>query len=110
MKCIHIYEGQGTFMPRNEQIIRRTWLSDVHFPGLLSTVIRSQFQVKPTTFLVTIDNFLCVFVEEIHGTQHQTGSFSLINVGVVFHCLRCFLFFQGPIMPRNEQRIRETWL
>ena len=32
-------------------------------------------------------------VEELYGTRYQSGSFSLINVGSGFHCLRTFFFF-----------------
>jgi hypothetical protein len=31
-------------------------------------------------------------VEELYGTRYQSGSFSLINVGSGFHCLRSFFF------------------
>jgi hypothetical protein len=37
--------------------------------------------------------FLSFFaVEELYGTRYQSGSFSLINVGSGFHCLRSFSF------------------
>jgi hypothetical protein len=37
--------------------------------------------------------FLFLFaVEELYGTRYQSGSFSLINVGSGFHCLRSFIF------------------
>jgi hypothetical protein len=29
-----------------------------------------------------------LLVEEVYGTQYHIGSFSLINVGTGFHCLR----------------------
>ena len=32
-------------------------------------------------------------VEELYGTWYQSGSFSLINVGSGFHCLRSFFLF-----------------
>jgi len=32
-------------------------------------------------------------VEKLYGTQYQSGSFSLIDVGSAFHCLRSFSFF-----------------
>jgi len=32
-------------------------------------------------------------VEELYGTRYQSGSFSLINVGSGFHCLRSIFFF-----------------
>jgi len=33
-----------------------------------------------------------IVVEELYGTRYQSGSFSLINVGSGFHCLRDFSF------------------
>jgi len=57
---------------------------DVHFPVLLSTLIRSRFQLKLTTLLIPIYLVLFLWVEEFYGTQYQSGSFSLINVGSVF--------------------------
>ena len=35
-------------------------------------------------------------VEELYGTRYQSGSFSLINVGSGFHCLRSFSFSFYP--------------
>jgi len=32
-------------------------------------------------------------VEELYGTRYQSGSFSLLNVGSGFHCLRSSSFF-----------------
>jgi hypothetical protein len=32
-------------------------------------------------------------VEEFYGTRYQSDSFSLIDVGSEFHCLRSFFFF-----------------
>ena len=32
-------------------------------------------------------------MEELYGTRYQSDSFSLINVGSGFHCLRSFSFF-----------------
>jgi hypothetical protein len=32
-------------------------------------------------------------VKELYSTRYQSGSFSLINVGSSFHCLRSFIFF-----------------
>jgi len=32
-------------------------------------------------------------VEELYNTRYQSSSFSLINVGSGFHCMRSFLFF-----------------
>jgi hypothetical protein len=69
-----------------------TW-PDVPFPVLLSTLIRSRFQAKPATFLIPIDFPFLFAVQELYGTRYQSGSFSLINVGSGFHCLRSFSFF-----------------
>ena len=56
-------------------------IPDANFPVLLSTVMRSQFQVKPETVLIPSDLFLVLLVEESSGTQYQSGSFFLVNVG-----------------------------
>jgi hypothetical protein len=53
---------------------------NAHFPVLLSTLIRSQFQVKPATLLIPVDIFF--------GTRYYSGSFCLIIVGSGFRCLR----------------------
>ena len=37
------------------------FIPDTHFPVLLSTVIRSRFQVKPATLLIPIDLFFPFF-------------------------------------------------
>ena len=60
------------------------------FPVLLSTLIRSQFQAKPATLLIPIDFPFLFAVEELYGTRYQSGSFSLVNVGSGFHCLRSY--------------------
>ena len=65
-------------------------ISDAHFPVLVITVIRSRFQVKPATLLISIGVFLYLLVEESHSTRYQSGSISLINVGSGFHCQRSF--------------------
>ena len=74
-------------------------IPDVPFPVLLSTLIRSRFQVKPATLLIPIDFPFLFVVEELYGTRYQSGSFSLIDVGSGFHRLRSFfllfLFFQS---------------
>ena len=67
-------------------------IPDVPFPVLLSTLIRSWFQAEPATLLIPIDFPLPFVVEELYGTRYQSGSFSLINVGSGFHCLRSFSF------------------
>ena len=63
------------------------------FPVLLSTLIRSRFQAKPATLLIPIDFIFLFTVEEYYGTRYQSGSFSLINVGSGFYCLRSFFPF-----------------
>jgi len=68
-------------------------IPDVSFPVLLSTLIRSQFQAKPATLLIPIIFPFLFAVEELYGTQYQSGSFSLINVGSGFHCLHSISFF-----------------
>jgi hypothetical protein len=65
----------------------------VPFPVLLSTLIRSHFQAKPATLLIPIDFPFLLAVEELYGTRYLSGSFSLINAGSGFHCLRSFSFF-----------------
>jgi hypothetical protein len=60
-------------------------IPDVPFPAaLLSTFTRRRFQVKPASLLIPIDLFLFLLVEEFYGTQYQSGSFSLNNVGSGF--------------------------
>ena len=71
-------------------------IPDVPFPALLLTLIRRRFQIKPATLLVPIDLFF-LLVEEFYGTQYQSGSFSFINVGSDFHCLRSSLSFQNEL-------------
>ena len=66
--------------------------------ALYSTVInfhQNRFQAKPATLLIPIDFPSLFAVEELYCTRYQSGSFSLINVGSGFHCLRgfSFLFF-----------------
>jgi hypothetical protein len=41
------------------------------FPALLSTLLRSRFQVKPATLLITVDLFFLLLVEEFYGTRYQ---------------------------------------
>jgi len=48
-------------------------------------------------------------VEEFHGTRYQSGSFCLINVGRVFHCLHSLFFlFSYLVKPRFFKQI--LWL
>jgi hypothetical protein len=68
-------------------------IPDVPFSVLLSTLIRSRFQAKPATLLIPIEFPFLFAVEELYGTRYQSGSFSLINVGSGFHCLRSFFSF-----------------
>ena len=78
--------------------ILSTTLLNLSIPGvpfsvLLSTLIRSRFQAKPATLLIPIEFPFLFAVEELYGTRYQSGSFSLINVGSGFHCLRSFFSF-----------------
>jgi len=59
------------------------------------TLTRTRFQAKPATLLIPIDfSFPFAGEGEAYSTQYQSGSFSLINVGSGFHCLRpSFSFF-----------------
>jgi len=66
-------------------------IPDVHFPLLLSILIRSRFQVKPATLLIPIHFFLCG--GGLFSTRYQSGSFSLVYVGSGLHCLCSFFFF-----------------
>ena len=80
-----------------------TWvaaLPNLSVPGanflvLLSTLIRSRFQVKPATLLIPIDFSFPFRGGGALRTRYQSGSFSLINVGSGFRCLRIssFSFF-----------------
>ena len=54
---------------------------------------RDRFQAKPANLLTPIDSRFLFAVEELYGTRYQSGSFSLINVGSGFHCLRSIFFF-----------------
>jgi hypothetical protein len=45
-------------------------------------------------------------VEELYGTRYQSGSFSLINVGSGFHCLRSFSFFLFMTLLFREMHLR----
>jgi len=45
-----------------------------HFPVLLSTVIRSRFQVKPATPRDPIGFILILLVEEFYGARNKRGS------------------------------------
>ena len=73
--------------------------SDFHclrsFSFFVSTLIRRRFQVKPATLRILND--ISFLVEEFYGTQYQSGSFSFINVGSDFHCLRSSLSFQNEL-------------
>ena len=46
-------------------------------------------------------------MEELYGTQYQSGSFSLINVGSGFQCLHSFFFsFSNPLPKRSTSHHR----
>jgi len=59
-------------------------------------LIGIRFQVKPATLLIPLTSLLSFVVEEISGTQYQSGSFSFIKVGSGFYCLRTVFNFQEP--------------
>ena len=40
-------------------------------------------------------------VEKLYGTRYQSDSYSLINVGSGFHCLRNFSIFLFPLIYRH---------
>ena len=71
-------------------ILPNSSIPDVPFPALLSIFIKRRFQVKPATILIPTDLFLFPLVEELYGTRYQSGSFSLIEVGIF--TVRSFFF------------------
>jgi hypothetical protein len=73
-------------------------IPDVPFPALLLTLIKRRFQFKPATLLIPIDLDLFLLVKELYGTQYQSGSFSLINVGSGFS-LPALFFLAGNYIP-----------
>ena len=75
------------------------------FPVLLSTLIRSRFQAKPATLLIPIDFSFLFTVEELYGTRYQSGSFSLINVGSGFHCLRSFFLLELLLYTHRKNQL-----
>jgi len=44
-------------------------------------------------------------VEELYDTGHQSGSFSLINVGSGFHCLRSFFYSSRIAIPVGAKEL-----
>ena len=75
-------------------------IPDVPFPVLSSTFFQYYHQLssgadfRPNlqpSWSLMIFPFLFA-VEKLYGTWYQSGSFSLINVGSGFHCLRSFFF------------------
>ena len=44
-------------------------------------------------------------VKERYGTRYHSGSFSLIDVGSGFHCLRSFSFFLEEKVHREKGRL-----
>jgi hypothetical protein len=68
------------------KIKRLSWVYVTLFPtGLVQPVL-----CQPLDF--PIDLFHILVVEEFYGTRYQSGSVSLNNVGIGFHCLRSFSF------------------
>jgi len=66
--------------------------------ALSSTVINSHQEPVSGRVCNPLDPhwFFLFAVEELYGTRYQSGSFSLINVGSGFHCLRSFSFLTQP--------------
>ena len=68
----------------------------VHTRRALSSTVINYHQAatiigKPATLLIPIDFPFLFAVEELYGTRYQSGSFSIIDVGSGFHCLRGFI-------------------
>ena len=53
--------------------------------------------------------FSYFLVEEYNGTRYQRGSFSLINVGIDFYCLRSYLFFNSYSIIRWSTKSVPFW-
>ena len=49
-------------------------------------------------------------VEELYGTRYQSGSFSIINVGSGFHCLRRLSFSLTQSLPGNKKCWNLNWV
>jgi hypothetical protein len=64
----------------------------MHFPGLLSTVIRSWLQVKPATLLIPLNLFLFLCGGEVLQYPVPKWLFSLINVEVFSTTCAVLLF------------------
>ena len=79
-------------------------IPDAHFPVLLTTLIRSRFQVKPATLLIPIDIHLFLLVEEFHGIRYWSGSYSLLKMGSGFHWLRCSGCVVSQLYPMTLKR------
>ena len=47
-------------------------------------------------------------VEELYGTRYQSGSFSLINVGSAFRCLRMYVVFSFFLFLSNASGMDES--
>jgi hypothetical protein len=82
-------------LDNNKEILSIPVLLLTAIPVLLSTAIRSRFQVKPATLVIPIYNFLILLLEEclleeylleeclleeclleeLYGTQYQSNSF-----------------------------------
>ena len=62
--------------------------------------------VKMNMFRTRRMLFYFAAVEELYGTWYQSASFSLINVGSGFYCLRSF-FFLSFILFCQDRRLCE---
>jgi len=91
-----MYPGSSVHFRRRKTALSQQAQGNIQlapFPVLLSTLIGSRFQAKSATLLILSDYSFLFAVEELCGTRYQSGSFSLINVGSGFHCLRSFFVF-----------------
>jgi hypothetical protein len=72
-------------------------LTSIHTRRALSSSIINSHQKtvsgQACNYMIPIDLFLFLLVEEFFGTRYQNGSIFLTNVGSDFHCLRSFIFF-----------------
>ena len=70
---------------------------------ILRFITHSRFQAKPATLSIPIDFPFLFMVEELYGTQYQSGSFSLINGGVKACVFIYFFLFSGRQKPARHQ-------
>ena len=60
--------------------------------GVMMSRKNSSQPVRKYLLITLVTVHTPCFVEKLHGTQYQSGSFSLNNVRSGFHCLRSFVF------------------